>query len=365
MRVGGVSASEKQGQAMTPKISLAYITNRAEPKFEWFVESLYAQTTPEQRADIKLVVIDARAWRDGNFAMGGDSNSVQLSNPWNLNVQRRESFLRAVSDRFEFLHIPPLPCAWQGPFRQTSKDFFCAGNSRNTLAVVAGNPYLVFADDLSVVMPGWYNQVLHAATDGYIACGMYKKVRCLNVAQGIIVSYEEFPGGIDSRWNRGSDGGVVPWHGAGLFGCSFGVPLEAMLEVDGNDRACDGAGAEDYDLGIRLERAGYAFYLNRNMLTLESEELHHGGSKLPQERKFVTPENRPADYDTYTVPNFEERYMSDHVLLNRVCNETDRILPLIGSDLRKMREHYMATGLVPVPAPGQRDWRDGTLLSEY
>jgi hypothetical protein len=51
-------------------------------------------------------------------------------------------------------------------------------------------------------------------------------------------------------------------------------------------------------------------------------------------------------------------------MLNRLCNETDRVLPIIGDDLRELRARYLATGFVPVPKPDQLDWRDGTPLKD-
>jgi hypothetical protein len=227
----------------------------------------------------------------------------------------------------------------------------------------------VFVDDLSVLRRGWLDQVLHAAKDQYVVAGAYKKVKNLHYAPdplgtGAVPHWEEFPEGVDSRWSRGSDGGVVPWHGGGLYGCSFGVPLEAALEVDGNDAACNGQGAEDTDFGIRLERAGWPIFYNRNMLTLESEELHHDGSKLPQERKLVTPDRLPPGYESYVMPNHAERHMSDHVVLNRLANETHRITPLLGENLRAARAHFQATGLVPIPRGDLTDWRDGTPLKD-
>jgi hypothetical protein len=351
---------------MTPKITLCYITSRLTPQWQWFVDSICAQTTPEQRDNIQFVFIDGYCWHVGAMGILFDTDhaEIELADPEIHHAARREELARVVNRRFDYLHIPPKPCAWQGPFRQTKDHWFCAGNTRNTGVVVARNPYLVFVDDLSVLMPGWFNQVLHAAQDQYVVCGAYKKVKQLKVSNGFVEHYEEFPAGVDTRWPRGSDGGVVKWYGTGLFGCSFGVPLEAMLEVDGNDRATDGAGAEDYDLGMRLDRAGWAFFYNRNMLTLESEEHHHDGSKLPQARKPVTPDRLPRGYESYQHVNPTERHMSDHVMLNRLCNETDRILPILGDDLRVLREHFLRTGLVPIPRAPQFDWRDGTPLSE-
>lgn len=347
---------------MIPKVTIVYLTNRRVPKWEWFVASLNSQIPEEMRWGIELLFIDGLLWDKSVTSETRDE--IALSNPLWHDTERKREIQQLCGGKFSGLHIPPLPCAWQGPFRQTSKDWFCAGNARNTAVVVARNPYLVYVDDLSVLTPSWFNQVLHAALDGYVVCGAYKKVKQLKVTpDGKVESYEKYPAGVDARWDRGSDGGVVPWHGTAMYGCSFGLPLEAMLEVDGNDNACNGQGFEDYELGIRLERAGWPFFYNRNMLTLESDELHKDGTKLPMERKAVTPDRLPKNYESYRHPNHDERHMSDHVVLNRVCNETDRIRPIIGSNLRSLRERYQATGLVPIPRSPETDWRDGMPLS--
>lgn len=346
------------------KLTIAYVTNRRAPMFSWFVESLCDQTTPEQRGDLQVVFIDGCLWGEHASASLG-MGDIPLAAEIYHSLSRHREVADAVAGRFQFLHIPPKPCAYQGPFRQTTRDMFCAGSSRNTAFLVADAPYVVFVDDLSVLMPGWFNNVMHAVNDDYIVCGMYRKVLELAVSTNPFrVSWKDYPPGVDSRWPHGSDGGVVPWHGSGMFGCSFGVPLEAALEVDGNDCAHHGQGGEDTDLGIRLERAGWPVFLNRNMLTLESEEMHHGGSKLPMERKLVSREMLPKAYDSYVIAREDEKYYSDHVVLNRLNNETDRILPLIGEGLREQREYYRRTGLVRLPLPNQVDWRDGKPISE-
>lgn len=339
---------------MIPQITIAYVTSRLVPRWEWYADSIVAQTTPEQRENIQFVFVDGHLWRRDTEFVG--FSEIALADVSYHEPERRRELEQVVAKRFDYLHVPPKPCAWQGPFRQTKNSWFCAANSRNTVFVVARTPYVTFVDDLSVLMPGWFNQVLHAAQDGYVVAGAYKKAKQLKVVNGLVESFEPYPPGIDSRWVNGSDGGVVPWRGSGLFGCSFGVPLEAALEVDGNDAACNGAGAEDTDFGLRLDRAGWAFFYNRNMLSLESEEDHHTEPALPRESKLVTPDRLP--------PGYEGNPMSDHVMLNRVCRETERILPLIGDNLRSVRERYLATGFVPVPQEPQFDWRDGTPLAE-
>jgi hypothetical protein len=358
---GGVKGKE---EAVMPKISIVYVTARPNPQWQWFIDSLAKQTTFEQREQLQLIFIDSHLWSKDAKQIARDDTEIPLQASPFHDGKRAVELTLVLGNRFYYLHVPPKPCAWSGPFRQTKKDWFCAANTRNTGFIVAEHPYVVFVDDLSVLGPQWFNQVLHAAQDQYVVCGAYKKVKNLKVDHGRIESYDEFPAGVDTRWDRGSDGGIVDWHGSAMFGCSFGVALEAALEVDGNDAACNGAGAEDYDFGIRLERAGWSFKFNRNMLTLESEELHHDGSKLPQGRKLVTPDRLPKGYESYQHCKPEEKYWSDHVMLNRLANETDRILPLIGDDLRTLRERYRATGMLPIPAPGALDWRDGQPLSE-
>lgn len=345
------------------KLAIAYVTNRANPRFEMFCDSLAAQTTPEQRRDLQVVFVDGQLWYPG-VKIQATQPSIALGHPFYHVPQRRFDLETVVRKRFDFLHIPPKPCLYQGPFRLTSRDFFCASNTRNTAIIAARGDYLVCVDDLSVLMPGWFAQVMHAAESGYCVCGAYKKVLELDATDPMNAKFKEFPAGIDSRWSRGSDTGIVPWTGAGLFGCSFGARVEDLLRIDGSEPGCNGGAGEDFDMGIRLERAGVKIFYNRNMLTLESEEGHHDGAILPRERRIVKRENLPAAYDSWEVHNQEEKYYSDHVLLNRVRYETDRITPLLPEGLRAIRAEFLASGMVPIPTGPTTDWRDGTNLRD-
>ena len=154
---------------------------------------------------------------------------------------------------------------------------------------------------------------------------------------------------------HGSDTGIVPWSGGGVFGCSFGVPIEHLLAVDGCGLEVAAQGADDYDLGIRLERTGLKVFLNKNCFTTESEEAHHTEPSLPRESKNIPADRLPAGYEGST--------MSDHVHLNRLRREEDRILPLFPLGLRAIRDEFLATGMVPIPREPTTDWRDGAPLS--
>lgn len=335
-------------------LSIVWITSRRDCKLAWFVDSLARSTTQEERDNIQLILVDRHLWSKSVPEIPRGTH-VRLASQNLHDAEREAEFRSVVYDRFNYLHIPVKPCMWQGPFRLTSKDWFCASQARNTGIIAALHPYVVFVDDLSVALPTWWPQVKHAADSSYCVAGMYKKLLNLVVEDGEVKSFTENPSGVDSRWSRGSDAGIVPWSGAGLFGCSFGAPLELLLTVNGNDETTDGQSAEDYDLGIRLERAGGKFWLNRNMLTYESEEMHAVEPSLPRESKLVSPDRLP--------PGYTGNPMSDHVMLNRVTKES-RFTTIGGTDLRSARDEFLASGCVKIPTEPTHDWRDGKPLAE-
>ncbi len=325
-------------------ISFGYFTNRLQPRFQWFADALCKQIGNDIK-DVEVVLIDYWALPHSSYAYDPEV--------------RIQSMKDIVADRFKFIHYSPSPCAMQGYFRQTKRDLFCASNARNTFLMVASHPYLVGVDDLSVPVDGWIDQVRHAADHKYVVCGAYKKVKGLFVTDGTITSYSEFPEGIDSRWRQGNTSGIVPIGGGQFYGSSFGVPLDMALKVNGFDLYCDMQAAEDYDFGIRLERAGAKIFFNRNMLTLESEEGHHLDQPLPRNKKFVPYDRLPESLKAFYTAGLD----SDHVMLQSVLRER-RITTLSRHDLRKQRAKYEATRLFDLPEPNQVDWRDGQPLSE-
>jgi hypothetical protein len=120
------------------------------------------------------------------------------------------------------------------------------------------------------------------------------------VKNGKIDSFTEVKS-IDQR--VGGDG-AVPCEGNWLFGCSFGVPLSAVIKVNGFDEYHDGLGAEDTDFGMRLNRAGCKTYYNANAMTTESYEMHfQEGTFHRENRKAHTGE----DVDWYLINRLNEQ----------------------------------------------------------
>jgi len=310
------------------RISIIYLTSRKQSCVEWFVDSLHRQLAEHPDTEIQLVFVDTRLWYDGEA--------------------RKQEFADAVAGRFDFVHTPPKDTVWQGPRRLTTQDYFCASSARNTGCMYAKHDYLLFVDDLSVLMPGWLTNALHAACNGYVVCGAYKKVRNLKVENGIAVSYEEHAGGIDSRLGMGSPHGIVPWHGSALYGCSFGLPTEAFLTVGGFDELLDAQGGEDYDFGIRIERAGFKLFYNVNMMTFESDELH---GQLPVMKRIIKAKEGQLD--------------ASWICLNRVTNETQRITPMQQHyNLRDERNNVLAGGEPTYFGIPEHHWYDGQPLNE-
>jgi hypothetical protein len=237
------------------RLSIAYITCRLNPRLDWFCDSLLRQL-PEQRvSETELVVIDGGLWKGEPTA-------------------RRRMVDTALKGRLNVVHLPPKDGLYQGPRRRTSGEYFSAANARNTALAAAQGSYVVFVDDLSILMPGWYARVEQAIDEGYVVGGSYHKHRDMIVENGLLLESKSDSAGIDSRWSHGSDEAPVPMGGGWLYGCSFGAPVETLLAVNGMDELCDCIGGEDYQLGLRLERAGFKLFYDRRMWTVESDELH-------------------------------------------------------------------------------------------
>lgn len=300
------------------------MTCRKDPKFQWFEFSLSRQVGVHH---VQLVVVDF--WKN----------------------ERPIAVKANTYERVDW--VEPKPNVWNGKHRLTKTNYFAAASARNTAIACARHDYIVFVDDLSVLMPGWLDRVLVAQREGYVVCGSYKKVKNLLVKDGLAVSWDDFPPGVDSRWHQGSDTEVVPAGGSWLFGCSFGAPMEALLQINGLDELADtmGMGGEDYLCGIMLEKNGWKLKYDRRMFTLESEDHHHIEPPFKRVIKHKAPNSKFAEVD------------ASHAILNMVKNGGRHVAPNF-FNLRELRQRVLAGEPFPVSQIPEHDYFDGQAVRE-
>jgi len=304
-------------------LTIAYITNRRNPRFHWFCDSLVREVGSD------LDVCD-----------------VLVVDYWKNNRPLE-------TDKFNFKHVAPKPTVWQGPYRLTSIEYFAASNTRNTAICHAKGDHIVFVDDLSVIMPGWYGAVKEAIAGGYIGLGAYKKVRNLVVEDGV-PTFEECEKGVDHRLKHSKDGQPIPAKGEWLYGCSFVAPVEALLQVNGFDEDADSMGGEDYLLGLMLQFHGWKMVYDPRMFTIESDEAH--GEERPFMR-LIKPHTARS--------KFREKDAS-HAILHMVTQRGRHKAPnYFGhGGIRALRERILAGEDFPVFQIPEHHWCDGQPLRE-
>lgn len=303
--------------------TISYITNRREPKFEWFAWSLAKQGG----TDIPVNVIDYHA----------DNSDRRAS----IGCIAKESGIRLAR------HSTPKPTVWQGRHRLTKADCFAAANASNTAIALCPTEWIVFVDDLSVLRPGWLGRVKEAVKRTEITCGAYEKVLELVVEKGEAVSWKEHNSGKDIRMRQTGPDKLTACTGSWFFGCSFVAPVEALLTINGFDEDTDGMGYQDCLAGLMLNANGYQFVYDSGMVTFESEELHG------------QPGNVFHRWDPGTSPEDKS-----HKILELFANGRTKAPNYFGPDgLRGLREHVMRGNPFPVVSVPQHEWFTGRPLS--
>lgn len=336
-------------------LTIAYMTNRKDPLIKWFFDSLKNQLLTDQEDTLDILVIDYWAQPHGDWT--------------EEDVERRRSEFKSVSP-FKFQHLPPKPSVWQGPHRLTQSNFFAASSARNTAICLAKSEYILFIDDLSVLMPGWLNEIKTAVQGGWAACGSYVKAEEMLVIDGVLkkikgVSEEQSftaeslkdlmsqtrPGGVDSRFKHSAVRGWEPVEAGGswLYGCSCLLPVEALLEIEGFDEDIDPMGGEDYCAGILMERLGVKFKYHPRMMSAESEEGHSKDKRFLRQIKGAF---SSADASIRML-----RWVMDSKRLKGANYWGD-------GGLRALREKVLNGDKFPVMTIPEHDWRDGQLLRE-
>jgi hypothetical protein len=302
---------------MNQHLTIAYCSSRKEPKFQWFLDSLRRECKNSWDG-IKVVVVSLH----------------ELPIHLILNVP------------LSLIVVPPKPNVWQGKFALTKEPWFAAANSRNTALCLAPDGYIAYADDLSVLLPGWLDRVKAAIDGQYIVCGSYQKVKDLVVENGEVKSFTEFEAGKDTR-QKFTLSPLHPCVGGWLYGCSCAMPVEALLKIGGWPEFCDGLGFEDCVCGVALKNANdYPMFYDSKMMTYESEELHHVEPALKKTDKGISPDDK--SHRAINIVQNGQKFF-DNYYKGGIRTERERVLRGEPFEIRNNPQHC---------------WYDGQLVSE-
>ena len=314
-------------------LTIAYITARHEPRFDWFFQSLMLQKGVNDIVT-KIIVVDQQIWNLGEARRTKAFESTFL--PGKLNASL--SFTK------------PKPTVWSGPYRLTNKDFFDQSNARNTAICLCKSDWIAFVDDLSVLSPTWLEAVRDAMKGGYVVCGAYQKVNKLVVENGRIVSFEDIPQGHDFRWRKGKDGTPTWYPGNHFLGCSNAAPIQAFLDINGYpEHLTAGMGYEDCVTGSMMARNGYRFRYERRMLTIEAADLHFQPPVLLRFDPGVSP------------------YDKSHKMME-IARTQKRFENFFGhgfKDIASLRSHILGGGKFPIRRQPTHEWFSGMPLAEF
>jgi hypothetical protein len=294
------------------KLTVASITARKSPRYEWLVAGLAAQVQPSD--EIELVIVDF-------YGRGYDELvTVERSMvPWLKNARV----------------AAPKPTIYQGQHRVTSRDLCAMSNARNTAICLAQYDYIAFLDDGCLLGPDW----LATVREGESARA--------SVLVGPYDMHEE--GGrisIDSR-SQICHQDKIDCGGGWLYTGNVSMPLEWVLEVNGFEEGCDSMGYEDCLMGIMLANRGRRVDFVKSM-------------QIQQDRRRIIEAGRHPFPRIYKGESPNDK---SHAMWGRFGGRTrTEFTP----DLTQLRVTLQNGGSFPIPDPSAdyRDWYDGAPLRD-
>lgn len=296
---------------MKHSLTIAFITNRLEPKLDWFKDSLLPQI--QEGEDVRILVID------------GNPN--------------------------HFPEHPVKPNIWSGGHRIMRDHWWSAAAARNTAICLCQTEWIAFCDDRAVLCPAWLESIRLAMLNQHVVCGSYEKHHNMVVENGIIKDHGTTDS-VDHREEIVKTNRKGPTmdsqNGGWLFGCSFALPLEWALEVNGLPEECDGLGMEDVMFGVLLTNNNRRVVYDVRMKIIEDRTP---GQCLPVFRKEDKGKS-PNDLSHHVLKMIQGQNRSRHYWHDQ--------------DLRQVRERVLAGE--PFPVPSKKEYRhfwDNTPMTQW
>lgn len=193
--------------------------------------------------------------------------------------------------------------------------------------------------------------VYEAFQKNYVVCGTYEKRTGMVVRDGQIIDGGKTIG-TDSRMT-GMEGQNFKRQapGAWVFGCTFALPVEWMLQVNGFDESWDSVSMEDVHFGRMLENNSFPIFFDSRMKMIEDRS----GTE-------IYPKNREHDMKRSS----KERHPHDK------NDKTHKLIDMLWGnkrsahawDLTTIRNNILSGKSYPIPRQPTHDFFDSQPLIE-
>lgn len=321
-------------------ITIAYITARPEPRIDWLMQSLALNNHLSEVGQI--VIVD-------RFAEEGDGWTEDAARYAKVRVMDAAGRFAPITQ-----HVAPKPCVWSGKHRLTPRNHWSASSYRNTALCYAKGDFIAYLDDRCVLANTWLDAVHEAREQNYCVLGTYEKRSGMVVTNGRIT----FDGKITATDSRMADPESQanphrrrPLPGDCLFGCTFGLPTEWMLRVNGFDESFDSVSFEDCHFGQMLQNNGFPIYHDGRMKMIEDRTpVEQDPNCREHDMKRSSKEKHPHDTNDKT-----------HTLKRKLWGNKKAAHQW---DFRKIRDRILVGGQFPIPTEPRVDFFDNQPLSE-